>query len=673
MAMKILFFIFFLGIIISTFPQTKYLIFFKEKDITREHFLLKSNLTLNEAEKLISPRSINRRKKTMGEYLFLTYEDLPINENNILTLKALGVKIIHRLKWFNAVSAHLSDNQYFTVKELPFVKKIQPVKKLKSYLNLSETNSSSFKQNILFADSGFVYDYGPSFNQYMLSDIPPVHNIGITGEGVIIGMLDSGFRRTHEAFNNMDIIAEWDFVDSDSSTANEPGEDHGTFTLSLIGGFNEGNMVAPSFSSSYVLAKTENVVIESHIEEDNFAAALEWMDSIGVDITSSSIGYSVFDDSTYSYTYEDMDGQTTIVSQACNLAFERGIINITSAGNGGLSSWYYISAPADAFEIISVGAVTDQGENTWWHSRGPTYDGRLKPEVCAQGEGVGIGAEATGGFSISNGIWGTSGACPIAAGIVGMLLSKFPSLNNHQVRSIVLQSGDNLVSPDNVRGYGLLSAVKAVTFPNLSVANGVFQLNKIFMIEQGIVPTTVLLHYSIGNNPYFKEAMTFNGGHLFNFDFPIIFNPDTIRFYFTYSDSLGNSFREPEISFYKFYYGNLIIELDPTNFTAVDDRNFETVNKFVLFQNYPNPYNPSTKIKFTIPSVIASGTKQSQLVTLKVYDVLGNEILTLVNEELTAGEYEVEFNASHQVLTISEYIFTNLKQVNLFKQRKWFI
>lgn len=644
MAIKILLFIFFSGIIISTLPQTKYLIFFKEKDITREQFLLKHNSVLKEANNIISQRSIKRRVKSMGENSYITYEDLPVNENNILKLNALGVKIIHKLKWFNAVSAHLSDNQYFTVNELPFVKKIQPVKKLQSELNLSARNCNSFKRNIFFVDSGFVFDYGPSFNQYMLSDIPPVHNLGITGEGVIIGMLDSGFRSTHEAFNSMDIIAEWDFVDSDSSTSNEPGEDHGTFTLSLIGGFNEGNMVAPSFSSSYVLAKTENVDIESHIEEDNFAAALEWMDSIGVDITSSSIGYSVFDDSTYSYTYEDMDGQTTIVSQACNLAFERGIINITSAGNGGLSSWYYISAPADAFEIISVGAVTDQGENTWWHSRGPTYDGRMKPEVCAQGEGVGIGAEAAGGFTISNGIWGTSGACPIAAGIVGMLLSEFPSLNNHQVRSIVLQSGDNLASPDNVRGYGLLSAVKALTFPNLSVANGVFRLNKVFINENGIEPTSVFLNYSIGNNPFNKEAMIFNGRHTYNFDFPIIFNPDTIRFYFAYCDSLGNTVREPEVSFYKFYYGNLIIELDPANFTSVDVRNFETINKFILYQNYPNPYNPSTKIKFTIP-VTLSGVERSHVI-LNVYDLLGNKISTLVNEELPAGDYEVDFNAT---------------------------
>jgi hypothetical protein len=653
---KILLTLFFFTALSQTlFAQNKYLVYFTDKGISKQTFTSNQGAYLLSANNFISDRSINRRIKSMGEENYFTYEDLPVNQDYKQALSELGIKIIHSLKWFNAVSCYLNEEQIQQLQRFSFIKKIERVKKIRTKqpeINASNNTLKSFDEA-----EDFQYNYGPSFGQYMLSGIPPVHNIGISGEGVLIGVLDSGFRRYHEAFNNTSIINERDFVEGDSSTSNNPGESHGTFVLSLIGTFYESQMVAPAFSADFILARTEDVLMESHIEEDNYAAALEWFDSLGVDITTSSLAYSVFDDTTWSYTYEDMDGQTAIVTIALNLAFERGIITVTAAGNEGFTNWKYIVAPADAFNVISVGAVTDQSATCWWHSRGPTSDGRLKPEICAQGEGYGISANYSGGFSISTGAWGTSGATPIAAGITGMLLSAFPHLNNIQVRSIVTQSGDNVLSPDTARGYGILSAVKAITFPNLKDDNGIFQLNKIFIGDHGINKTNAVIHYKAGNGTLVSESLTNNGGNIFNFNFPILINPDTIWFYFTYEDTLGTEYREPLINNYKFYYGDLIIREELNSTTSVENEKSFTSDNFALSQNYPNPFNPSTNIEFFLPS--------DSYCKVTVSDVNGQLVKVLAEGMYEKGSHRIVFNGKGLASGVYIYsLFTREKSTS---------
>ena len=245
-----------------------------------------------------------------------------------------------------------------------------------------------------------------------------------------------------------------------------------------MAGFDEGNLIGPAFNASYVLAKTEYVPAETHVEEDNYAAALEWMDSIGVDITSSSLGYSEFDDSVFSYNYKDMDGKTTIVTKAAEMAFDRGLVVITSAGNEGNTSWKYITAPGDGFNTLTIGAVSSTNIVTSFSSEGPTFDGRIKPEIVAMGSGV-INARAGTIDGYGSG-GGTSYSAPIAAGIAGLLLSAHPHLTNTQVRKIMIDSGDNFENPDNERGYGLISAVRALTYPNLEAIDGGFRVHKLF-------------------------------------------------------------------------------------------------------------------------------------------------------------------------------------------------
>lgn len=614
--------------------QEKYLIYFTDKGGSAEISLSKKADLEKIAEKHLSKRSIERRKKTLGEN-FLKYEDLPIEAYYIEQIENLGIKIEHKLKWFNAVSAYLNDDQIKSLNEKEFIKKVEKIRKTKSIK--SETEIIDSQLNKSSNSSSYTHEYGISLTQNELSDIPKVHDMGITGAGVLIGLLDTGFDwETHISLKDRSVIAEYDFHFNDGETANDSKDlsssqhNHGTSVFSIIAGYDEGVLIGPAFDADYLLAKTEYLPTETHVEEDNYAAALEWMDSIGADITSSSLGYSEFDSPETSYTYEDMDGETTIVTKAAEMAFDRGIVVVTSAGNEGNSTWKYITAPGDGFNTLTIGAVTSDNVVTSFSSEGPTYDGRIKPELVAMGSTVvNARADTENGYSTGN---GTSYAAPISAGIAGLLLSVYPHLTNKQVRSILIESGDNTSNPDNEVGYGLISALKAVTFPNLKANGNGYIVNKIFDPDLDIVDNTVeLVIEGVSSSNMIKS------GNIYQTELPELNSGQTYEFYFTYKDSQNSDQRIPADKNYYFEYGQLYLDLIVTDISELE----QIPNDIYLSQNYPNPFNPWTKINFSIPSSY-SGSK----VILKVYDVLGNEVKTLVNENKSAGNYSVEFSAS---------------------------
>jgi subtilisin family serine protease len=291
-----------------------------------------------------------------------------------------------------------------------------------------------------------------------------LHNAGYTGEGVIILVMDTGFNLTHNALANINVIAQWDVINNDSETANETSAEtsnsqdhHGTAVLSTIAAYAPGELIGVAFDAEFLLAKTEDVTQEVQQEEDNYIAGLEWGEANGADVVSTSLGYLDW------YTYEDMDGNTAVTTIGIDIAVGLGMVCVTAAGNeGNDQNWYYIIAPADADSVIAVGAVGENGVIASFSSHGPTFDGRIKPEVCARGSYTWcINPNSTTTYSQLS---GTSLACPLVGGAVALIIQAQPGWSAMQVREAILMTASQSSDPDNTYGYGIMDAASAVEY-----------------------------------------------------------------------------------------------------------------------------------------------------------------------------------------------------------------
>ncbi len=388
--------------------------------------------------------------------------DLPLNEEYVGAVEAKGFRVHARSRWMNGVSGYAPQSILEEISRLPFVASVQMVKSWKI-----PRESVSFEGNAGFSKPSLSIDtlaYGQSTLQIQFQNIQYLHQKGLNGEGIIIGVFDTGFNLQNPALRRVAsrLIAQYDFIQQDGITANQPGDAydqdfHGTYVLSVLAGFLQDTLIGPAYGADFLLAKTEIVNQEIHAEEDNWAMAAEWAESLGVDIVSTSLGYSTFDPGEFNYTYADMNGETTIITRAANELAIRGVLVASSAGNEGNSSWHYITAPADGFRVLAVGSVNKKNMVSAFSSRGPTYDGRIKPDVVALGEGV-YGVIGSIGFGFLN---GTSASCPLAAGIAAQILQFKPSLDLDGLLNVLRKSGDNSEYPDNDRGWGKIDALRA--------------------------------------------------------------------------------------------------------------------------------------------------------------------------------------------------------------------
>ena len=399
----------------------------------------------------LNERTKQRRSKTRGPKL-VDNRDIPVPQDYIDEIKYTGVIIRTVSKWLNAVSVSGTIEQLRSISDFPFVKKIDPVYggKRKSSVQRSLLKSST--------EPGRS-DYGPSYDQLDQINVIAAHEAGYTGAGVRVLMLDTGYYTDHEAIHGEQVIAEWDFINNDGETQNEEGDpdsqhNHGTYTLSALGGRFDGELYGPAYEAEFLLAKTEDVSQELPIEEDQYVAGLEWGESLGADIASSSLGYMDW------YEFEDLDGLTAVTTIAVNTAIENGMVITTAAGNYGSDG---IIAPADAFDVITCGAVDEFDEITWFSSWGPTADGRIKPEVCARGLDTycALPPEYGEGYG---GVSGTSLSTPLIGGASALILQAHPDWTSQQVREALMMTASDPDNPDNQYGWGIIDVMAAIEY-----------------------------------------------------------------------------------------------------------------------------------------------------------------------------------------------------------------
>jgi len=396
--------------------------------------------------------SIKRRAKH-GIYEPTKY-DYIIKSSYLNVLKKTGVEIKNKSRWLNAVSVIADIDQIFLIEHLPFVLKIEPVRKHKKKKGIQSNKAYSQNRDL---------DYGSSFDQIEQINCRTPHIAGYHGQGVRVLYLDTGYELNHEAYDSLNLIAEYDFINNDENTANEtPQEvsdnhdDHGTICLSVMAGYSPGNLIGPAFKSEYLLAKTEVMADEIYQEVDNYVAAIEWGESLGADITCASLGYYDW------YTYNDLDGNTAATTIAVDIASSLGVLCVNSAGNEGDDPWYYICTPADADSILSVGAVSQDGTIAGFSSRGPTYDGRIKPEVCARGVSTFcVRSNTEDNYRTAS---GTSFSAPLAAGAAAVIMSANPDWTNMQVREAMMMTASQGNNPDNSYGYGIINTWEAINY-----------------------------------------------------------------------------------------------------------------------------------------------------------------------------------------------------------------
>ncbi len=414
-------------------------------------------------ETFLTEKAVERRQRMELDQV-LTVEDLPVTRMDIQSVEATGVSIRHELKWFNAISVMATKSQINAIRSLPRVKEVEMVARFRTNKEAENITALDVPPPISPATTPTVIDYGLSLTQNSQIKTVDVHNLGITGAGVVIAVFDDAFPNlNHPALATRPILARFDFIRNDTILATD--DNHGQRTFSTVGAYAEGNLIGPAYGATFVLARTENVNTETPVEEDAWARAAIWSDSIGVDVITSSLSYLTYDSPWPNWSWQNMDGRTTLITKAADRAVEMGIVVLNSAGNSGDNATRNtLGGPADGFNVMAIGAVTSSGSRSSFSSVGPTVDGRIKPDVMAMGSSVRV-VSGTSGYTSAS---GTSFSCPLAAGVAGLVLSANPGLTPFQVREAMRQTASRANNPDKYFGWGLLDALKAVNYAWIS-------------------------------------------------------------------------------------------------------------------------------------------------------------------------------------------------------------
>ena len=439
------------------------------------YFLDKENVeaAINNPLSILSQASVDR-KNNRG--IAIDERDVPVNEAYISQIKNVsGIQVLAKSKWLNAI--HVRGEEADINALLNDFSFIDYVDFANSSLNTA-AKSVNMEDKFLIEDAQVSFNYGDSQNQIEMIGVDQLHLEDYTGHGMIIAVMDSGFPNvdTMGAFerlrNNNGLLGGYDFVDSTENVYDYLDDDHGTRVLSNMAGFIENEFVGTAPDASYYIFRTEDVSSETPVEESYWVEAVERADSLGVDIINTSLGYKNYDNPNYSHTNGDLDGSSTFITRGANIANEKGILVVTSAGNSGENG---VRAPADGAGVFSIGAVDANGEYASFSSQGSSFQSTLKPDVVAQGVGSVVVDDSN---SLINND-GTSFSSPIMAGGLASLWQALPEATNENLKQYVRASASQFNNPDFFLGFGIPNLAEALNI-GLSAEGVQFQKFKIF-------------------------------------------------------------------------------------------------------------------------------------------------------------------------------------------------
>jgi subtilisin family serine protease len=510
----------------ATFSQEEAWVYFNAKPNSQTYY---DNPLL-----MLSQRALDRRS---NQNIALDFKDIPIEVTYVNQIKtSTGITVMAQSKWLNALHIRGTQANINNLKLLSFVQKVDFANKS---LNLTGKKVASDKEKATDKEleTSVNYSYGSSANQIQMLNGHILHQNDFTGSGKIIAVLDGGFPGVNTAStfqrlrDNNKILGGYNYVSRNPDFYT--GVSHGTEVLSTMGGYKENALVGTAPDASYYLFITEDDTSENPVEESLWVEAAEEADRLGADIITTSLGYFGYDNANYSHTYSDMNGITNYISRGAEIAFSKGMIVVASAGNEGDNLEKHIGSPADAVSVITVGSVTATKMLSSFSSIGPSYDGRIKPDVMAQGSAA-VVSRVSGNIATTN---GTSFSCPIMAGTIACLWQAFPNKTNQEIRQMVLQSSDRYTLPNIQYGYGIpdfglalnnglgvntFKDSEFLVYPNPTDSNIFFALSK--DINEGFVTVYSILGQKViekqitNQAPVVSLQSLHNGIYFYTFD-----------------------------------------------------------------------------------------------------------------------------------------------------------
>jgi hypothetical protein len=509
--------------------------------------------SLSNPQTFLSAETIARRKQFN---IAIDSTDLPVSKVYLDSIAKAGkVEILNSSKWLNQVLIKTSDQAALNkISQFPFVKKRLPIANRPSTNNeekfietVTETNVSQTAVSTMAT----ILKYGNSIRQVNIHEGEFLHNKGFQGKGIKIAVLDAGFFKYQNiaAFDSLKINGQlkmtWDFVDNNPSVNEDDA--HGMQCLSVLAANLPGAFVGTAPAASYYLFRTEDVATEFPVEEQNWLAAAERADSIGVQMISSSLGYNTFDDARFNYTYADLNGKKTMITRGATMATNKGMIVMNSAGNSGNSAWKYLLAPADAVDVLAVGAVNNLKQVAPFSSFGPSSDNRVKPDIASVGWNTFL-ISTNGTVAQAN---GTSFSNPNIAGLIACLWQAFPEFSNKEIIETVRKSSDRYNNPDARTGYGIPNMRLAYGMlekeSNIRKAKGLLKADRLKVYPNPITDEFTIVYNGKTNGKLSLQLLSIEGKLIRNLSYDVLEN----EYYFFNVNGLGSQASGQYILSYK--------------------------------------------------------------------------------------------------------------------------